>query len=651
MQKFLSRNGLTAISLVAMVVLFLTINIFSSIAFRHARLDLTENQLFTLSQGTKNILRSIEEPITIRLFYSEEIATDYQQVRVFAERVRDLLSEFSSIAGGKLIVEVIDPEPYTEAEDEAVANGLLGAPTGGGDSIYFGLVGTNSIDGREVIQFLAPEREAFIEYDLASLVYRLNTEKQPILGIVSGLSLDTGPGGVMAAMQGNAEPYMIYEKLLENFEVDHLEEGFDRIATEIEVLLIAHPDALSDTSLYAIDQFVMRGGRVIALLDPYSDMAASAQGQFGQPTDSATDGSTQALGGLLDSWGVQIGGDHVVGDALNALRVGYGFGPNSRSVDYVLWLGMTLDNFDQDNLVTGDLNLVHFASVGSITALEGATTEFTPLIQTSDQSMLIEYQEAKFQTPPEELLMSFAADGDRYVLAARVTGPVVSAFPDGAPELTEDEAAIESDLPALPAHLATSQGNANIILVADSDLLDDRFWVQVQSFLGQRIAEETADNGALIINAVEMMMGSSDLISLRTRSSSRRPFVLVEDIRRDAEAAFLPASEELDRKLDEIVRRVDEIRGTNVPREAGSEELMVTPDQRIELQSLLAEAAETRKSKRDIQYNLRADIDRLGARLKFLNVIFLPFIVAAFAIGVAIFRSRQRQARRTGASA
>ncbi len=650
----LSRSTIATLSIVLLIALFLAINVFSNVVFRSSRLDLTEDSLFTLSQGTKNVLRQIEEPITLKLYYSEEIAVDFQQIHVLAERVQDLLSEFSNHAGGRLLVEVINPEPYTEAEDEAVASGLLGAPTGAGDVIYFGLVGVNTIDGREIIPFFAPEREQFLEYDIASMLYRLNTEEQPTLGVVSGLPLETGTGGLAAAMRGETQPFMIYERLVEQFDIENLEAGFDRIDPEIEVLLLAHPTDLTQASLYAVDQFVLRGGKVLAFADPYSELSSASQGAFGQPTSPAKDNSTYALTPLLEAWGVSIDSAKIVGDLSSAIRVGYGQGSDATSIDYVLWLGLDEEAFNKSDLATADLSLIQLGSTGAVTPVEDASTMFTPLISSSTNSQMLDYQDAKFQTPPDELLISFEPDVDRHVIAARISGPVVSAFPDGPPAdideaddsaddaVNEGSDAIEEPL---PDHLGQSVRDANIIVVADSDLFDDRFWVQVQIFLGQRIPEEMADNATFVVNAIETLMGSSDLISLRSRSRSQRPFTRVEDIRRKAEIAFLPKAEELDRKLDEIVRRVDAIRGGAAPSDLEDDGVVVTADQRVELQRLLAEAAAMRKSKRDIQYNLRADVDRLGTWLKMINIVLLPFLVATFAIGVSVFRVRMRRQR------
>lgn len=276
MQHAQFRSGTRIAMLVLLAVLFLAINLFSNVVFRSAQVDLTQNRLFTLSQGTENVLAKIDEPVTLKFFYSERLANEFPQIRTYAGRVRDLLQEMRDRSNGKLILEVIDPEPYSGDEDLAMSLGLKGARTTEGDIIYFGLVGTNLVDGIEQIPFFADERQQYLEYDVTRLVQNLNRPTKPTLGIVTNLPMDTGAGGLMEAMRGESKPYMIYEELRERFEIDFLEQNFVRVPKSVDVLLIAHPRALNDSTLYAIDQFVMRGGRVLVSIDPHSEVSLTS---------------------------------------------------------------------------------------------------------------------------------------------------------------------------------------------------------------------------------------------------------------------------------------------------------------------------------------------------------------------------------------
>ena len=496
------------------------------------------------------------------------------------------------------------------------------------------------------------------------MIYRLDRETQPVLGLLTGLPLDTGPGGMMAALQGNAQPFILYRQLIESFDVLHLDGEIDRVPDRVDVLMLVHPPALSAQALYAVDQFVMRGGKVVAFLDPFSEISQmQGPGGEGYPSSSVT-----ALGPLLEAWGIEVEEGQLVGDRARALRVGYGEGQDAQAVDYVLWLGLGADDVEPSDVVTGNVVRLQMASVGSIVARPQATTEFQPLVRSSPDAMLIDVREAQFQTDPSQLLRRFTArdrqrirqetSGDvarnddeegqerqQFVIAARLTGPIESAFQQGLPEsglegsLEAQEGAEVLPLPQPIAQVSSS----NIIVVADTDLFDDQFWVQVSDLYGQTVLEYNADNGALVIGAAENLMGSDDLISLRSRTLADRSFKRVEDIRRRAEAEFLPRQQELDEQLDEIVARVDEIRGTSADELLNDEGLLVTPEQRVELQHLLAQASETRKARRDIQRNLRVDIDRLGARVKFFNILFVPSLLVALALVLGIWRRRKKR--------
>lgn len=641
MNRFISsQKRIGALSIVAIVTLFFAVNIFSAATFRHARIDLTEGKLFTLSQGTVNILKSIDEPITIRLYYSERVATELPEVRTTAERLKDLLAEFVDTAQGNLKVEIIPVERYTTSEDEASAAGLTGAQTRDGEIVYFGFVATNMVDGKEIIPFVPLDREAYLEYDLISIIYRLNRIDLPVLGLITSLALDTGPGGMQAAMQGRSQPYVIYEQLLGSFEVEHIDGSTGTIPEGVEVVLIAHPDPLGPQMLYALDQFVMGGGRVLALLDPFSEMSQTGQPQMMQQQPApSNDSSALALGPLLTSWGVEIDPAFVVADRALGFYV-----PQSDYPPILLWPRLTENEIDRDDIVSGELSALQLASAGSIRAIEGATTVLKPLVHSSLDSALVEFQDAKFRKPFEEILSDFVPDERAHVLAARIQGRVNTAFPNGAPADENGEPASGS------APHITSTEAANIILVADADFLDDRFWVQIQNFMGERLMQPTADNGGLIVSAVENLMGSNDLISLRARAGSQRPFTLVQKIQRKAEEEFLPKQQELEAKLEEIAARVDELRGSGQMQsdQNGSDTIVVTAEQRAELKALLAEHEDARREQRAIQFNLRRDIDQLGNRVRFFNIAVVPLLVAFFAFGMATLQSRRRKNAQSG---
>jgi ABC-type uncharacterized transport system involved in gliding motility auxiliary subunit len=645
--KPLSRKVYALTAVVLTVVLFVAINIVSDNWLRNARLDLTENGQFTLSDGTRAILKKIPEPITLRFFYSREVAADYAQVRAYAGRVRDLLQEYAAVAHGKLVLQEIDPEPYTPAEDDAVAAGLTAVPTQEGDNVYFGLAGANSIGGQETIPFFDQAREPYLEYDLSSFIYHLSSPSKPKLGIITSLPLDSGAGGMAAMMQGQQQPFVIYQQLRESFDVQMLDQNIDRVPADISTLLIVHPKLLGDKTLYAIDQFVLRGGRAIIFVDPLSEIAnASSGGEPGVQSNATSD-----LEPLLKTWGVAYDPSKVVADGARAQRVQMGAGSPESATDYIIWLRVAADNpdgsdFSPTDPVTANLKQLNLATAGALKPIAGATTRFSPLVRSSAESELLDTATVRAMAQPQDLLRSFHPGGEKFFIAARLSGPAKSAFPKGAPNEPMASGAIPP--PPLFAHIGDAK-NINVIVMADSDLFDDRFWVQVQNVQGQRMAVPTADNAAFVINAAENMMGSSDLISLRTRARSDRPFTVVQELQRQAESRFLAEAQSLQQKVSEAEGHLRDLQGEGggehaAPKgqQANANGEMLSPAQQAEIEKFRRQLVESRAALRQVQANLRSDVERLGARLAFINIALVPILVAAFVIGLAWLRRRNR---------
>ena len=635
-----NRRSAAIVAIVLGAVAFLAVNTLANIWFRAARLDLTQNGLYTISDGTRNVLRGLQEPVTLRFFYSAEQAANFPNVRAYAERIRDLLDEYRSIAGANLVLEEIDPVPFSEAEDAAVAAGLQGVPTQGGDPIYLGLAASNTADGQETIPFFVMEREAFLEYDLTSMIARLAQAKKPVLGLVTNLPLDTGPGGLLASMQGQSEPFVAYSQLVQIFDVRPLEQDFDSIPSTIDALIVAHPKALSERALYALDQFVMRGGRIIAFVDPVSEISQLQSQQTGEPVQGATFKSDLWL---LKSWGVSFNPDEVVLDRARAQQVQYGGNAARPVVAYPVWIGLAADpdpqksDFDAGDLVTSSLTKVNLASAGRLTPAEGATTAFTTLMRSSDDAMLASAEMLTLQADPDALMRMFLPSGERYTIAARLSGPLKSAFPDGAPKR---EAEPGGPPPApLAAHIAET-ANANIIVVADSDIFDDRFWVQAQRQGDQTMAVPIADNLAFIASAAENMLGSNDLIGLRARATSDRPFTVVEDLKREADARFLREEEDLNARILETQEKLQALARTD----ANGDPAAIGPEQAAEIERFREELAATRARLREVQRELRSGIDRLGSILAALNIAAVPALLVIAAIVMGALRRRRMAA-------
>jgi len=640
--KPLPRRVYALASIALIVVLFVAANIVSSLWLRSARIDLTQNGLYTVSAGTRATLAKLQEPITLRMYYSRESATGFASIVAYATRVRDLLQEYSALAGGKLIVEEIDPAPFTPAEDDAVAQGLTGAPTQEGESVYFGIVGTNTLNGRETIPFFDQNREQYLEYDLTTIIYKLSQPVKPKLAVLSSLPLAQGSGGLAAALQGNAQPFAIYQQLQQTYDLQTIETTADRIPADISTLLVIHPAGFGDATQYAIDQFVLRGGHAIIFVDPFSELSGNQNPGQG----SVEDKMSSDLKPLFTAWGVDYDASKVLVDAELAQQVQFGAGGVPRVVDYIAWLRATPANFSQDDPATGNLQLLNIATAGALKPHMGATTKFVPLITSSTNAMLMDAIQIRVTQNPQDLIRRFEATGEKFNIAARVSGPAKTAFPDGPPAAAPTPPGqppdSKPDTGALSAQIKESN-DINVILVSDSDLVDDRFWVQFQNLLGQRIAIPTADNGALVVNFVENMMGSNDLISLRTRERTARPFTVVEQIRRDAEGRYLAQEQQLQEKVNTTQQNLRALQGQGGPEGTSPQGTPVlSKEQQAQIDRLRLDLVETRASLRQVQANLRQNVENLGNLLAFLNIAFVPLVLSAAGGGVALLRSRRR---------
>src|SRR5215469_4694118 len=456
----LSRKVYAVAALVLATIIFVSVNIAADQWITTAKLDLTENGQFTLAEGTRNIIAKIPEPITLRFYYSKKVAADYAQTAAYAKRVHDLLEEYKALSHGKIILQEVDPEPFTAAEDEATANGLTGAPTDGGDTVYFGLIGTNRIDGKEVIPYFTNERENYLEFDLSTLIYHLSQPQKAVLGIMSSLPLDSGGGGMQAALTGASQPYAIYTELAQTYQTEMLDPSINRIPPDVSVLMVVHPANLSAAALYAIDQFVLRGGRALVFVDPNSELALAGSGM--DPRGGSNPSSD--LPRLFHAWGLGYAPGKVIADRKLAQRVQVSSDPRNPVASYPVWLRLTAANFDPKDIVTANLQSLNLASVGALYQIKGATTSFSPLIRSSDQASLLDTEEVRLNPRPQDLIGSINPTGEQFVIAARIAGPAKTAFPSGPPApLT----VAGQPAPApLPKQVTQSSEPINVIVMA-----------------------------------------------------------------------------------------------------------------------------------------------------------------------------------------
>jgi ABC-type uncharacterized transport system involved in gliding motility auxiliary subunit len=617
-------------------IIFVAINIAVDSLITTAKIDLTRNGQFTLAKGTRNIVRGLKEPITLRFFFSKKVAADYAQTTAYADRVRDLLREYASLSHGNVILEEIDPEPFTPEEDEAAADSLNPAPTDTGEQVYFGLVGTNRIDGKEAIPYFAPEREQFLEYDLTSLIYKLSTPKKPSIGIISSLPLDTGAGGMAAAMQGQGQPFMIWQELNDAYTPQMIDPGFKRLPPGLDVLMIVHPPQLSNTQLYDIDQFVLAGGRALIFVDPNSEIANASGG--GMEQQGSTPPSSD-LAQLFKAWGISYSPNKIIGDRKLAQRVQVSSDPRNPVASYPIWLHLTSDDFDTKDPITANLQTLNLASAGALKATPNATTSFAPLVSTSDEAGLLDAAEVRFNPRPQDLMANVQPTGVRYTIAARITGAAATAFPNGAPI---DMAPGTQPPPPFPPQISNSKSPINVVVMADSDVFDDRFWVHVENLFGKSVAAPFADNAAFVVNSVENLTGSGDLISLRTRATNDHPFTVVRDIQAAAQAQYQQEAQMLQQRLTDTQQQLHDLQQGGSTNGKPTNATSLTPEQQAAIARFERELASTRMQLRDVQHNLRKDIDTLGNLLAFINIALVPLILTIVALVVAQLRRRKR---------
>ncbi|MFG3695665.1 Gldg family protein [Stutzerimonas stutzeri] len=599
--------------LLLIALAFLLFNAFSGLVFTHARLDLTEQKLYTISEGTKTILEGLDKPIELDFFYSDEATKGLVALRNYARRVEELLRAYERESGGKLKLHVVDPEPFSEEDDRAAELGLQAVPLNqGGDKVYFGLAATNAEGRTQSIPFFALDQEEFLEYELSRLVQSLASPQMPVVGVLSDLPIT---GGFDMRTQQATPPWTVLEQIRQLFHIESLERNVDMIPANVSVLMLVHPKALPEPTLYAIDQFVMRGGKLLVFLDPYSEADPGMGFMPGEPGD----GKGSNLTPLLKAWGVHMAPDRVVLDAANAMSVGVG--EERRPVRHPGWLSLPQQTMDTDDVTTASLESLTMATAGFLEPLENATTRFTPLVQSSTYAMPIEAQRFATLENPEVLLRDLEPTGERYTLVARIQGPARSAYPDG----------IEGRKDGLK-----DSASINVIAVADTDLLADRMWVQVQDFFGQRMPQSWADNGTFVVNALDNLSGTDALISVRSRGRFARPFVVVEELQRQAENRFREKEEALQQRLAATEAQLAELQGPNADGAIG-----LTAEQQAALQRYMQEKLRIRKELREVRYQLNADIDALGRLLKFFNIALVPLVLTLVVLLTCLWRRRR----------
>lgn len=629
--KSWDQRRLGMMGLVVAAIFFLALHVLSTETFRNLTVDLTEDKVYSLSDGTREVLAAIREPVTLRLFISDDLLEQSTGLKDYAKNVQELLSRYVELSNGRLKLELIRPEPFSPEEDRAVGFGLRGVPiTQAGNLGYFGLAGTNTTDDQDVIPFISPQRDRFLEYDLSRLVQNLANPKKKKVGLVSSLPMESDP-------VKRYRPWQIIVQLREFFDVQHISLE-DPIPEDIDVLLVVHPRDMDDTDRYYIDQHVMRGGKTMIFVDPYSETATRGNAMQRQPPDDGSD-----LKKLFKAWGINYDKNKVLGDRQGAQRVSAGADSLGRPIitDYIAWVTMRGEQVNRSDVVTGELEQITIASSGFFDVAEGSGLKVEPLLTSSPQAMAIKVSDVKKNPKPHKLLQAFKAADKPFTVAARISGKFKSAFADGPPKdkMRDDirEARLKKgeEVAKTQTHLKESAKPANVILVADTDMLADSFWVRVQDFFGQRVPVPIANNADFLINAVDNMAGTASLIGLRSRGVTTRPFHTVDAMKREAELQYRSKEQGLLENLQSIEGKLKDLQTKET--KAGKT-VILSAEQKTAIEKFRREAISIRKELRSVQLSLRQEIDQLDGRLKAINIGLVPALVIVFALGLWLVR-------------
>ncbi|WP_395647458.1 Gldg family protein [Terricaulis sp.] len=629
----MSARRFAFLAALAMFVGFIALNVIANSWLRSWRIDLTENQLYSLSPGTQRTLDQLTEPVELTLYYSRDATARYPQLQTYASRVREMLQTFAARSHGRVRFVEVNVKPFSEDEDNAAEYGIqpVGDQQQGADPIYFGLTGSNAIDDRRTISFFDPQREPFLEYEITRLVYELENPEKTKVALITALPIDPAAAGDPRSAAGQS---VFAQELGRLMDVTKLQADFSEIPVGTDVLAIIHPGPLTPAQSYAIDQFVLRHGRAFIALDPAS-MSAAQNGGLSAFNPMPTMETASTLEPLLSRWGVQMSSD-VVLDLGGALPVPVEDGAGGqRTAPQPLFIRVpaTEEQLDRHDLMTAWLNRgINFAMPGALTASERPGVETHWLARTSGQTRRLAAPIALMRPSPYDLINDWPPGGRIETIALRLTGPLETAYPEGPPEGAAPPREGEE-------RLTRSATPAQLVIVADTDFLEDAFYVD-QSGAAQ------LDNGSFALNAIDVLGGSDALVSLRSRARATREMTRVVEMENAAQRSIERRQRELQEELQQTEDQLAELqaRGRGSGFFSGDLGAELTPEERAALEGFRSRVTAVRTELRGVERNLRGDIERLEALVFFINVWLAPILVAA--AGLFLFWRRQRRSRR-----
>ncbi len=635
MKRGLETYVYSIIGIAAMVGILIAINVIGGRAKK--RIDLTEERAYTLSDGTRKILAKLDTPIQVRFYCTRGENQMPVFLKAYAQRVEDLLGEYRQASKGQIEIQKLDPVPDSDAEDSARLDGIEGQQRMGADPIYLG-VSVSMLDQKEAVPFLSPDRERLLEYDLSRAISRVMTPDKPIVGVMSPLPVQGQQMNPMMRMQQQrgSQPWVFMTELQRDFKVETVEMSVDKIPDNIKTLVLIHPKGITDAAQYALDQFVLRGGKLIAFLDPLSVLDTAGQ-QMGMPMPSSS-----TMEKLLKGWGLTFDTGKVVADLDYVGRTRQGRAPTV--------LALTEKAMNKDDILTGNTDNLFYVFGGTFTGTPTEGLTMSSLIKSSKNSQLVDPMMAQYTG--EKLIQDFSKSGTEYALAVRLSGKFKTAFPEGKPKGADTPPADPSkpeakkDEPPAEAGLKESAEENTVILVGDCDMIQDQIAVQeMQNPFGggQRMVMPANGNLAFAQGGVEQMTGDSNLIAVRSRASRERPFTVVKEMQAEAEANFQAKIKNLETGLADAQKKLNELQQTKQPEGGGR--FILSPEQQKEIENFRKKETEVKSQLKVERKKLRAGIDSLENRVKWLNIAAMPILVAVAGVGLAFIRRSRRAAR------
>ncbi|MBU1105878.1 MAG: Gldg family protein [Candidatus Riflebacteria bacterium] len=620
-------------SVLLLAVILVAINYISGIAFLRA--DMTAEKLFTLSEGTRSMLGRLSDKTRLKFYFSRSLANVPFGYKLYGKRIEEFLGEYVASSRGMIELEVLDPQPDSDVEEWAVKYGLAQAGLPTGEKFYLGLVSIVA-DKEEVIPFFTVEREEFLEYDITRAIVQASARGKATVGVLSPLPVIGASAMPVPGMQ-QGEDWLFLRELRKNFDIRKIETNVTEISGDVSLLMVIHPKDLPESTLYAIDQFVLKGGRAIVMVDPacMADNLADQSNPFMAMMNRASD-----LPKLLKNWGVEYNRGKIAADINMATRVNAG--PQG-VIDHPLWLSMSGDAFNRESAVSAKLNSMLMVNAGVLSKVSGSANEFVPLLMTRESGNQVDTHQLLVQ--PAELVRSLPTSGSRQTLAALVRGTFSSAFtepptqsaPDGESEEAKKQREAKTEQ-RRKNHVAKAEKPGSVMVIADVDLLQNDYCVRAINFFGNTMLQPLNDNLAFVSNCVDLLAGSEDLIAVRSRGKFTRPFTRVENIEREAQKRWQEEEKTLTARLEAVQQRINQLQS----QKKDGERLILSAAQREEIERARTEQSETMRRRREIRKLLRQDIESLGAWVTFINLLLMPLMVAAAGVYVYMRQNSRR---------